>query len=116
MALACAERRLLPRSDRSFRRKTESRSVRSYSSIHRYIVDGCLPNAVATALTLANVRPVPSNSRSGFRVLNRFTAVCHASLDTDTKSGVQAWRSPANLIVADQAVDYTCSQLALSFI
>ena len=39
--------RLLPRSERPFRRKTESRSVRLYFSIHRYIADGCLRNALA---------------------------------------------------------------------
>src|SRR5271166_902452 len=48
----------------------------------------------AILLTFANIRSVRPISKRGLSILNRLTAVCQPSPGTDTKSGVQASRSP----------------------
>src|SRR6266446_953999 len=94
MALTFFESRLFPRSERSLRRKTEIRSERSYASIHRYMVAGCLPNALATFCTFSKVRLARSISSKGLRTWNRVTALFQASAGMETRSGVHAFWLP----------------------
>src|SRR5271166_1381959 len=88
MALTFFESRLFPRSERSLRRKTEIRSERSYASIHRYMVAGCLPNALATFCTFSKVRL----ARSIFEQRLEDLESCHGSLPSLCRYGDQIRR------------------------
>src|SRR4051794_1554952 len=114
MALTLFESRLFPRSERSLRRKTELRSERSYASIHRYMVAGCLPNALATFCTFSKVRLARSISSKGLRTWNRVTALFQASAGMETRSGVHAFWSPgvrSGLASRRDALKFTFAQL-----
>ena len=53
-----------------------------------------VPSDPLIDVCLAQLPAGEMNPLSGFRILNRFTAIRQASSRTDTKSGVQALRSP----------------------